>query len=116
MDEKEKKELLNDLERRKKLKEDIDLYKKGTVAGTALATIGGLSYGLPYAAEKLDKILASNPKAAARRPKLPMPAIQKLKGSAPYLTAGGLAVAGISKYRHYKTKKKEAEENDNSEK
>lgn len=97
---------------KEELKEKLDLYKKGIVSGSAVASLGGVSYGLSRLAERMrelnDKVVET---AGKTKPKFPADSVMKLKKAAPYLTASGLALAGYSKYKHHKLKKIESDDN-----
>lgn len=95
---------------KRKIKRDIDLYKKGIVSGGAVASLGGLGYISSKVAENLEKKI--DKLDIANKPVLNKDSVKSLKKASPLLIASGLSLAGFSKYKHYKSKKKL--ENDNT--
>jgi hypothetical protein len=90
-----------------------DNTKKGIAVGTALTGLGAGVYGLTKYGDKLAK---PGSRVAAKKIAIKnlggAKGIKALNNSGKIVGATGLAITGVSAYKHYKNKKK----NDNPEK
>lgn len=91
-----------------------DNTKKGIAVGTALTGLGAGVYGLTKYGDKLAKpgLRTAAKEIATKNFKGGAKGIKALNNSGKIVGATGLAITGVSAYKHYKNKKK----NDNPEK